>query len=225
MKFLDRIIPFKISDFPEGSFYSVNLHNIQIDEVEEARSLLDAKTIQRSHKFILIEDQHHCIIVQASLKHCLSKFINSPPQKIILTKKSSGKPYVKNNPIHFNISHTRECAVLGFHPSLEIGLDIEKFRKLPDYFDVSKQFMHPEEIIKMKDAESPLHYFFSIWCIKEAFLKATEIDFDKLRDYCLVRTHVNIENDSKFTYEQTMICLYHKKIKSHKLAICIYDQK
>ncbi len=79
-----------------------------------------------------------------------------------------GKPFLKNHPIHFNLSHSHEYAILAIAES-PIGVDIEKIR---DTLDVSKMagrfFCENEKNIIGNDREK----FFEYWVRKEALMKA-----------------------------------------------------
>ena len=82
----------------------------------------------------------------------------------------SGKPYFKNYPYFFNISHS-ENMILGAISDMEIGVDIqieqECNRKLVD------RFFHENEKKKLSalDGTAGKEAFFKLWTAKEAYGK------------------------------------------------------
>ncbi|MCD8201393.1 MAG: hypothetical protein LUD47_04950 [Clostridia bacterium] len=85
------------------------------------------------------------------------------PHKI--QKNEYGKPYVPENPVYFNISHTRGCAAVAFSDA-PVGLDIECLRRRT--FDESLTDIIPydeaDEVETWRDAI--IHY-----TAREAYVK------------------------------------------------------
>ena len=84
-----------------------------------------------------------------------------PNEEILLTE--SGKPYLKDGPF-FNVSHSGEYVVLAIHPSLDVGIDIERIAS-------SKvegiKFVLSEDEQKISDVNT----LFRIWTNKESLTK------------------------------------------------------
>ena len=74
-----------------------------------------------------------------------------------------GKPYIKNNPIYFNISHSKPYTVICIADK-EVGIDIEKitYRKR-----VLNKICTCTEIQHINNA----HDFTKLWVKKEAYVK------------------------------------------------------
>lgn len=218
MKFIDRISKIKVPEINKGEFYLLDTRNIQSSE-EEAR-ILNQKTLQRADRFVLEEDRNRFIHTQAALRFFLSNFLSLEPSQIPIIRNKYGKPFLKNKKIKFNISHTKSFSILGFHPKKEIGIDIENVRDISEYTEIAEKFMHLKEIEQLESSSSPLNYFFSTWCLKEAFLKSKNMRFDHLKHYCL---SPQIRLKGKFLIERSNYYIYlnHDAILSHKLAICL----
>ena len=100
-----------------------------------------------------------------------------------------GKPHLQGYPdIHFNITHSGEMVACAVANS-EIGIDIEHFRKVN--FRVAERFFSPSEIkdlLKLDESERQFH-FFTLWTIKESFLKAIGSGLTRnLNSFTVVRT-------------------------------------
>jgi len=92
--------------------------------------------------------------------------ISSAPLEFALHEK--GKPYLASAPeIRFNLSHSREMALVAVARDVEVGVDIERVRPLPEYAAIAQRFFPP-------DTAPPkgVRDFFRHWTRFEALLKA-----------------------------------------------------
>lgn len=81
-----------------------------------------------------------------------------------------GKPFISNDKISFNISHSEELVVCALKYGTSIGIDIE-MKKSIDLRNF-KAYMAPEEWANIINANQPLECFYNYWTKKEAVLKA-----------------------------------------------------
>lgn len=73
----------------------------------------------------------------------------------------------------FNISHSRDYALLAIGQQHELGVDVEHFTQRPFHGIAATAFSHNEQqfLQRLPATLIPMH-FFSIWSRKEAFIKA-----------------------------------------------------
>jgi 4'-phosphopantetheinyl transferase len=85
-----------------------------------------------------------------------------------------GKPYIPQNPLYFNLSHSEELAMLALSFQGEVGIDIEYLNPDIDTINIPKRFFHPLECEQLEQMppEKRQHYFYYCWTGKEAYLKA-----------------------------------------------------
>lgn len=86
--------------------------------------------------------------------------------KLEFTHGAHGKPYIKNSPLQFSLSHTKNAICLAFSEDGEIGVDIERRDRAikPENY---KRVLCDEELAAVENGES----FIRFWVQKEAFLK------------------------------------------------------
>ncbi|HEV3197374.1 MAG TPA: 4'-phosphopantetheinyl transferase superfamily protein [Bryobacteraceae bacterium] len=87
----------------------------------------------------------------------------------------SGKPYLPGVPeLKFNLSHSHGMALVGVALEVEIGVDVERVRALPDYEAIVERYFPPSEAAA--HAAVPASHrgrdFFRRWTRIEAVLKA-----------------------------------------------------
>ena len=80
----------------------------------------------------------------------------------------NGKPLADN--LFFNISHAGDY-VVGVSSDREVGCDIEKIVDAP--LEVADRFFHLKEAEYIKSAEDRNRAFFTLWTLKESYMKMT----------------------------------------------------
>ena len=80
----------------------------------------------------------------------------------------NGKPLADN--LFFNISHAGDY-VVGVSSDREVGCDIEKIVDAP--LEVTDRFFHLKEAEYIKSAEDKNRAFFTLWTLKESYMKMT----------------------------------------------------
>ena len=93
-------------------------------------------------------------------------------ERVEFAKGEHGKPYIIGHPIHYNISHSEQYAVLVTADS-EIGVDVQE-RKSVCMDAMAKRFFSKIEwqtFSELESDEEKKELFFYIWCRKEAYGK------------------------------------------------------
>lgn len=103
------------------------------------------------------------------LKYILAKK-GTPLQEIFVGE--FGKPYLLNNKLNFNISHSDSFLVCVISTQ-SIGVDIEKKRVVNNVESITSRFFLKDEYaaIKQCSANSKIDLFFKFWTLKESFAK------------------------------------------------------
>ena len=107
------------------------------------------------------------------LEYAVAKLFPSIPHPLAISVAEGGKPCLVAQPgVHFSLSHSGAWAVCAVsdHP---VGVDIE--RREPGRRDIAARYFHREEVRYLDSL--PLYRredaFYSLWVLKEAFVKAT----------------------------------------------------
>ena len=87
-----------------------------------------------------------------------------------LAQSETGKPYFKDFPLHFNLSHTDTlvCAALSAFP---VGIDAQTLTTASDA--VARRVLSENELQLLAAAEDKAVVFTRLWTMKEAFAKRT----------------------------------------------------
>lgn len=118
------------------------------------------------------------ILTRGILRNLLSNYSGQSPEKIHFSYTEAGKPLFinssLNNPIEFNLSHSRERVAFAFTMGTPIGIDLE-YKTPRKYMDkIAYRFFsaHDYEQLKRLTREKKLNAFFKTWVRNEALLKA-----------------------------------------------------
>ncbi len=86
-----------------------------------------------------------------------------------------GKPRLPERPdVSFSLSRSCEIAVFAVARGVDVGVDVERIRPLPDCDEIAVRFLAPSQANALLDvpAETREREFFRLWTRTEAALKA-----------------------------------------------------
>lgn len=137
--------------------------------------LLDANEQARAKRFHFEKDRNQFIASHGILRKILSGYLNVSPEKIIFSYNEFGKPFIANqSDIQFNLSHSKNIALIGVTKNYSIGIDIEYIKQMRDIDAIAERYFsaHEYSALKQLSTEEKQLAFFNGWSRKEAFLKA-----------------------------------------------------
>jgi 4'-phosphopantetheinyl transferase len=138
--------------------------------------LLDAKELERFHRFHFERDRARFGIAHANVRRILGAYLDREPERILFRANPFGKPELvteeQTRPLYFNLSHSRNIALLALSKDTEVGVDIEDLRPIEP--EVAESHFSPIELAALSslEGEAWLKGFYHCWTRKEAILKA-----------------------------------------------------
>lgn len=151
--------------------WGIHLPNM-IGRIAALYAVLCEEEREKSDRFFRKQDRHSSIVARGALRILLSKYIDVPVDKIAFQYLETGKPYVEDSDVGFNVSHSAEWVLLAFGRKRQVGVDVEKIRYSRDVETIAERYFSPEEIGLINDATDCKSMFFQIWARKEAYVKA-----------------------------------------------------
>lgn len=163
-----------------GQFHvwSACLERAQAD-FPAALAMLSPDEQERSAKFHFERDRQNFVARRSLLRAILARYLKVAPSQIVLSYEERGKPRLAgpdgSAPLHFNFSHARDLALCAVTRLAPLGVDVERFRPMPEMTEIGATFCSVQENARLAAAppEKKIEVFFSIWTRKEAWLKAT----------------------------------------------------
>ena len=144
------------------------------ENVAALRSILSPDETIRAARFHFERDRHRFAVARGALRSLLGCYLSLSPAQVQINYSPRGKPAV-SSPLHFNLSHSGELALLAVTRIGEIGVDVEHIRPVKDAGHIAERFFSPRESAAFKSLprlKKPAA-FFNLWTRKESWLKAT----------------------------------------------------
>lgn len=146
-------------------------------ECRKLAGLLDEQERARASRFRFAEDRRDFVAAHALKRALLGEATGKSPRSLCFETGPYGKPTLELDPgdpaIAFNMSHTRGCVVVAYGEA-NIGVDVESLaRPVPE--GVAESHFAPAERTELhRGPETDLaKRFYTIWTLKEAYMKAT----------------------------------------------------
>ena len=139
----------------------------------ELLNLLPKETCKKVNAFARSNDAQRSLLGELMARHLLHKATGEPLPDEAFTIGEKGKPAQEGfRGIHFNITHSGEWVAVAISSGC-VGVDVEKMRKIPE--GVARRFFSEAENQWLDSAQTEAerkNIFFTLWTLKESFLKA-----------------------------------------------------
>lgn len=155
--------------------WSASLSEVESD-ISYFVSILSEDELEKAHRFRFREHKVQYIISRGILRCLLGGYLNENPKAIKINYKLWGKPHLlKEEPLNFNISHSKDYVLFAFTKKYQVGIDLEYIDKYLPISDIALNLFSQRELNYWKklDLKDQIFYFFKLWVCKEAFLKAS----------------------------------------------------
>lgn len=147
--------------------------DLETSPFQENTDFLSTDECERANRFQFPMHRQRFIAARSLLRAIISLYTDAAPASIVFSYEDKKKPFLKNVPLNFNLSHSDNMAVFAFTMNHAIGVDIEKIQT--DYHqEVANRFFGEAEknaLLELPESERS-RMFYRIWARKEAIVKA-----------------------------------------------------
>jgi 4'-phosphopantetheinyl transferase len=152
--------------------------DLPAERVAALGTVLSEDELTRASRFHFERDRRRFVVARAALRFLLSAHCGRSAEVLRFSYGERGKPALElgkgDPPVHFNLSHSHELALIAVTRDAPIGVDVELVRPVADRDGIAARFFSPREARAVARAR-PEHRdeaFFRCWTRKEAFIKA-----------------------------------------------------
>ena len=168
-----------------------NIDALTDTEYEKWFFLMTEEKQNKVNNYKSIDRKRASVAGEMLVKEHIGRALNIKPESLVILTHKNGKPYIKDCPVYFNISHCENILLCAFSDE-EIGADIEKIK--PISLSVLKSFFSEEEqkyvlgkalsdcISEDYNTPEMCERFYRIYTLKEALCKKSGIGIKGLRD-------------------------------------------
>lgn len=135
--------------------------------------------LARADRFYFERERRRFTAARGQLRVILGRYLGTRPSDVRFSYGARGKPFIEQPAsgasLKFNLSHSRERALLAVTLEREIGVDLEEIHFLEDAEVIAERFFSPAENARLLAVprQERLDAFFCCWTLKEAYVKAT----------------------------------------------------
>jgi 4'-phosphopantetheinyl transferase len=165
-------------EMPELQSQSIHIWLVRLDtsynNYSELIPVLSKDEQRRINRFGSDKALKQFVITRACLRKILGHYLKVQPEQIIFEYNKRGKPFIPRRGLQFNVSHSKDIALVAVTPAANIGIDVEFVRKGVNYEGIARRFFtsHEQQFLSTIPCEQRVEAFYRCWTKKEAFAKA-----------------------------------------------------
>ena len=147
-------------------------------------SLLSRDERERAERFRFDAHRRRYVARRGVLRWLLGRYLNRPGESLVFGYGGAGKPFlvpeqqesaVPEEYLTFNLSDSEDVALYAFGRGVELGVDVEHLREMPDALQIAEYSFSPLErdVLAALPQDLTSLGFFHVWTRKEAYVKVT----------------------------------------------------
>lgn len=146
-------------------------------------SLISSDERLRLERIAVQKGRDQFLASRALLRTTLSRYVRRDPRDWQFVKNNYGRPYLARGqtrqPLHFSVSHTVGLLIVGISEIEHFGVDVEFVNPGMNYLSLARAAFADAEVLKLANAKAKerCELFFSLWTLKEAYVKARGAGF------------------------------------------------
>jgi 4'-phosphopantetheinyl transferase len=144
------------------------------DPATDVWPMLSPAERERAERLRLASHRERYLRAQGGLRRILASYVDCRPEDLVFLRGSAGKPYLKDTPLHFNLTTSADLALIGVSLKEPVGVDCEHVRPRLEVDGVARRMFPPEVAGRVISAPHPerLEHFYLAWTALEADVKS-----------------------------------------------------
>lgn len=138
------------------------------------KTILSHEEQKRGDRFHFPIHRRRHLAAHTYVRQILARYLNLPAQEIEFSYNAHGKPEITHHALlQFNLSHSKDLALLAVSMNHPVGIDLEFFSARP-YEGIGSHIFSLDENYALQHLSNPMKPlgFFHLWSQKEALIKA-----------------------------------------------------
>lgn len=166
----------------------IHLWAIQTDVPARLRTslarFLAADELTRAGRLVAALAGARFVAAHGALRLLLGAYTGAAPGALRLGVTSAGKPFLEDARLRFSLSHSAGLTLVAFSEGVELGVDVEQRRTVPDAVALATRYFARDEARSLAalPANKQSDAFLRCWTSKEAAMKLTGEGFARPLD-------------------------------------------
>lgn len=188
----------ELSPWQEGVFESLQIEDQSVHvwrvpmHVKPNEIHLSEDEHERANALRCPKKRETFVTARTRLRQILGRYLTLSPESLQFQYNHNGKPYLKGNPLSFNLSHSGQWCLCAVALNCKLGVDLESNHPGLNFESVAQRFFSPNELQWLQRITQPRQRrnFIRLWTRKEAWLKAKGGGFSE-QDLDLASAHLD----------------------------------
>jgi 4'-phosphopantetheinyl transferase len=136
--------------------------------------LLSSDELRRAQSMRREQIRERYLQTRLCVRRFLGQQLGKPAEQLSFGRTEAGKPFLMNEHLHFNISHSHDFLALVCCNSAPAGVDMETISDQRQWSAIASRYFHSDEVTWLNSLPHPQgrDSFYRLWTLKEAFFKA-----------------------------------------------------
>lgn len=177
---------------------------------------------KKINSFYREPDAQRSLFGELLIRRLLCEKLSIRNEALQIEYEEKGKPFVRNYPVHYNMSHSGSWIVAAFSGK-PVGIDVEQVKKAR--MEIARRFFTKSEYQNLMDAPEPARaeFFYTLWTLKESYLKAIGRGLTlSLSSFELKASQGEYVVDINGTFAEAHLQVVSLE-KGYKLAVCAFE--
>lgn len=138
-------------------------------------AILDDEERARAARFRFERDGRRFVARRSFLRRVLAGYTGAAPASLRYRRSNFGKPELMDaDGLAFSTSHAAGLAIVAVTTHGDVGVDIERLRRIPDGLNIARRFFTGAELEHLRSIPTSMRpdAFLRLWTRKEAYVKA-----------------------------------------------------
>lgn len=192
--------------------------------IDKSYNIVSENCKSKAKCFRFEADKLRTIIGELLARYGICNCFGIDASKLSFNVSEYGKPYIDGIPYYFNISHSDDYIICGVS-DINIGVDIEKMQDID--FGFACDVFSDDEMRRFssESVENKKELFFSIWTLKESYVKWLGSGFHrKLSSYTVSPKGTQAEILDPHSLDDTVPKFRTYTLGDYKISICSCDK-